>query len=156
MKKPDKASVRYTIGFILLSFIQLCLIYGLITSPEGKYIQTELYMDGADFSPFLSLFNSGINSLVFVISVFIDMMLGAVLSLIAMRLLRKRMLHMFTSETGRFDILLTVILGILFLLIACTFSRFRMIFDTFLLYIPVPLVSCLAYHLGKQENDAEN
>lgn len=154
MQKPDKASTRYLLGFVALSIIQMCLIHGLLTSPEGQKIQTDLYMDGADFSPILSLFDTSVRSLVFQISVFFDIFLGIILSLIVMLILRKRSMYQFTPETRRLDTIVTMICSILFLVISFSFSHFRMILDTCLIFIPVPIVSWFVFHVGKHPDNA--
>lgn len=153
MQKPDKASIRYSIGFVALSIIQTCLIHGLFTTPEGNRIQTDLYMDGADFSPFLTLLDSSVHSFVFEISVFFDILIGIVLSLVIMLILRKKSAHLFASETRRWNIVVTMIGSILFLLISFSFSHFRLILDTCLLYAPIPIVSWLTFHVGKHAGD---
>lgn len=156
MKKPDKASIYYSIGFIVLSIIQMCLIHGLFTTPQENIIQTgELYVDGADFSPLISLFDSGMQSIVFEISVLFNMFLGFILSLIVMLIIRKFARRFSTSETRQFDTIETIIVSVICLLIGCIFSRFQLILDVVLIYIPIPVVSWLAFHLGKKpEQDA--
>lgn len=149
MKQLGKANICYLIGLAVLSIVQLCLIRGLMTS-EGITAGGQLIVDGSDFTPLISLAVTGVNAFVYTVSIGFDMLIGAVLSLIAMRLLRRFTLHLFPSDIRTVNTRLTLIAGIICLLIGFALSRFRALFDVFLIYAPVPLTAWLAYHLGKR------
>ena len=147
--KFGKASIFYSIGISLLSIAQLLLIYDLLVSNHAINIPTDLYVDGADFSPFLSLAEAGANSIVYLVSIIVDVVIGTLISLIVMRVLRYFALPFFTEKTTKLGIIITLICGIVFFFIGCIFVKFNPILDLFILYIPIPLVSFLSYHLGK-------
>lgn len=154
MHKPDKASIRYSIAFIILSIYQLYLIHGLFNSPDFiDTVPTSMLVDGEDFAPIFSLFASGANFIVYKISVFFYMVFSAVLSLIVMKIIRRYSVLLFTPQTKKFDGLITIAASIVCILISCGICRFTLNEDVILLYMPVPVVSWLAFHLGKKRNN---
>ena len=148
--KLGKSSYCYLGGLFVLSVIQLILIYSLLTSEQTVSMQTELYVDGADFSPWLSLAQTGLNSIVYSISVIVDTIIGSLLSFITMRILRRFALRSFTEQTKKVGIIITLVCGIIFFLIACILAKFHTLIDLCILYTPVPVTSFLAYHIGRK------
>lgn len=153
MYKPGKASILYSIALTILSIFQLYLIYGLFTSPGFLDTVTDMYVDGEDFAPIFNLFISGTNFMVYKISVVFYMLFGAVLSLVAMKILRRYSVSLLTAQAKKFNALLTIAAGVICILISCCFCRFTLISDAVLLYIPVPVVSWFSFHLGKKKNE---
>ena len=152
MHKPDKASIRYSIALIILSLYQLYLIYGLFCSPDSFNTVASLNVDGEDFAPVFNLFISGANFIFYKINVFFYMLYNAVLSLVVMKILRKYAVCLFTPQTKKFDIFVTIAAGIICICTSCCFCRFTLIDDAILLSIPVSVVSWLSFHLGKKKN----
>lgn len=154
MKKLEKPSFYYLIGISALSIIQLMLIYGFLTAEQQTLnMQTDLYVDGTDFSPWLSLVQYGLSSIieliVYVVSFIVDIVIGALLSLITMRILRRFTLTSFTEQTRKTGLIISILCAIVFFLIGCVLLKFHLILDILFLYIPIPIVSFFAYHFGR-------
>lgn len=148
--KLKKSSVCYLTGISILSIIQLILAYGFLSTERTIGMSTDLYVDGTDFSPFLSLVDFGLGSIVYLISIVIDVIFGALLSLIVMRILRRVSLRFFTMQTKKTGLIITLICGIIFLLIGCVLVKFKLLPDLLILYLPVLIISFFAYNFGKQ------
>ncbi len=154
-EKLKKSSIIYLIVFLALSVIQLMLIHGLFSAEHPPITQAELYVDGTDFSivsALLSGAQSGIYSIVDFISIVVDVILGAVLSLIVMRILRRLTLRSSTIQSKKTGLIITLLCGLIFFLFGSIFMNFKLM----LVYIPVPVVSFLSYHLGKKTQNKEN
>ena len=155
MAARDRAAIRYCIAFLVLSLLQIILIRGLFTSENYVSMQTDLYVDGADFSPWLSLAETGINSTVYTFSLIVDIVIGVLLSGITMLILRLCSRRLYTAQTRRITVPVTLGVTVLCCLLSLVFSRFSAIADALLLYLPVPVLSWCVFHLGaKPDTDA--
>ncbi|MCI5816311.1 hypothetical protein [Ruminococcus sp.] len=152
MHKPHGASVRYGGAFLLVSVIQLCIIHGVVTSDTAREVLPELYADGSDLSPLVSLFSFGVHSLAFSLVVLSAGLYGIIIPFLVMLVMRRFGAPVLPAGTKRRNIRFTLAVALVCLLAGCCFSRFRLIGDTLLMYLPLPAVSWLVFHLGRQED----
>lgn len=148
MEKRDRAAVRYCIALLVVSILQVLLIRGLMTSENVLTMQTELTVDGADFSPWLSLAASGIQSAVYAISFAVDLVIGILLSGITMLILRLRSRALYTAQTARITLPFTLCTAVLSCLVCLLFTHFHLIPDVLLLYLPAAVLAWCVFHLG--------
>ncbi|MBE6851849.1 MAG: hypothetical protein E7505_00030 [Ruminococcus sp.] len=148
--RSKKSILQYCASFTVLSIIQLIIINGLIKSDSGNKTTSELSIDGADFSPFVSLVSSGVNSFAFFISELSTVILGVIFSLILMLIVRRFSNKTIEKEEKKFNSRYTLIASFVFLIIISALSHFNLIADILIMYITVPITSWLAFHLGKK------
>ncbi|MDD6827862.1 MAG: hypothetical protein PUE12_17460 [Oscillospiraceae bacterium] len=149
MDKQKKSSMLYHGVFLAISVFQLFIIHGVLSSNTAKETISQLYVDGADFSQLISLIGSGINSLSFSISVFSAVLWGTIIALIVMSVVRRISKDRITKEKRSENLKITIVLSIIFFLIGCFFSGFKIIDTVLIMYLPVPVISWMIFHIGK-------
>lgn len=148
--KLKKSSILYIIGISALSIMQIILFYAILNDSPAINAPTELYVDGADFSPWLSLAQAGVNSFIDFLTVVFYTFFGAVISLIAMRILRRVSLRFFTTQTKKAGLIITLVAGVIFFLIGCIIVKFNSVLTLLTMYLPILLISFFAYNFGRK------
>ena len=152
--KQNKASNRYLAGLGALTVVYLCMLHGLMQNPNLLKAQ-ELTVDGADLTPVVDLAASAANSFIMTVGTAVVAVAGILLSGAVMLVLRYFFRDTFTARTARRDLRFAVIAGVLFLAAGLFFSRLHAIGTSLLLCLPVPVVSWLVYHVGREPEDPE-
>lgn len=151
MRTLKKSVLQYCISFSFLSIFQLILIRGVVTSGTVKEVIHELYVDGADFSPILSLFTVGVQSLSFYLIIFSTILYGIFIPLIIMSLIRHFSETIIENDEKKINTKFTFCISIVILLIGCILSSFKLISEVFVMYIPVPIISWIVFHAKKKQ-----
>lgn len=145
-----KTILQYCMSLTVLSIIQLIIINGVVTKETEEKIFSNTYIDGTDFSPLMSFVSNGIGSFVFFISELFTIIFGVIISLILMSVIRFFSNKTIEKEEKKFNSRYTLIVSLAFIMIILTLARFKLIIDIIIMYIAVPIISWLVFHLGKK------
>ncbi len=155
MIKTDKATTHYAAGLGVLSFLQICMTHGLFDK-RNQLRGSELYMDGTDFSQWTDLAADAANSLAGLIGSVIIFIVCAVLSAFVMLLLRSILKAPFDPQTKKRGLFCAAASMIVCFLFGCLFSRLHDVVTVLILSLPVPAVSWLIFHAGREPEQPKN
>lgn len=149
MNKSKTPDFLYAVSFAAVNIFQIILVGGVMTTEYGIGDAPELYIDGEDLTPIAFLLYSGVSSFFFVLSVLFAVLLGVIIPLIAMLTMRRLAEKRNKASRKRADGIFTLILSLVYMLIGFAFSGFTSIGTVMLMYLPTPVISWAAFHMGK-------